>query len=81
MLRKRYLLQILGLPSPSALSQRERGLNPFSLWEKARMRENDSLFCSLRNISYSNTAKADLSPSYTQDTPAQNAPSGILLPF
>jgi hypothetical protein len=26
-------------PSPSALSQGERGLNLFSLWEKVRMRE------------------------------------------
>jgi len=40
----------LELPSPSALSQRERELNPFSLWDakqflhqKVRMRGNDSL--------------------------------------
>jgi hypothetical protein len=43
MLRKRCFSQIVGLPSPSALSQRERGLNPFSLWEKVRMRGSNCL--------------------------------------
>ena len=30
-----------GMPLTLSLSQRERGLNPFSPWEKVRMREND----------------------------------------
>jgi len=34
--------RLWGCPHHSALSQRERGLNPFSLWEKVRMRGKDS---------------------------------------